>query len=235
MDDNSKTRYNIFAYMSLAEEVSQTMINNIREKVENGATLNQVLDKTLILDSSPWNFHNHLFPKITSFIPNAKAILIMRDPVDRLFSNFRFSAQLKRRKDDKLFTDQTPEGFHHYITQLLDPFSNLTDHSLKSTLYHEIVSDLLDNIQRENIAFIKFEEFIKDPVGVIELHILPILGLQPYSENRKIDAAENARTNPSKSVFKMLPETRKFIQNYFSKFNYELSMLLNDEKWTWGY
>ena len=232
MDDNSNTRYNMFAYMSLAEEISKTMSKNIRLKVEAGAPVDQLLDKTLILDSSPGNFNALPFSKLVSFVPNVKAILIMREPVDRLFSYFRFSAQVPARKNIPCFKNQTAEGFHEYVT---DKLRKSGKNAFAHATYNQHVVRLLDITPRKNIAFVQYEEFIKAPVDVIERDILPMLDLEPYSADKSSKILNNQRTNPSSHKYKMLPATRELMKDYFREYNHKLSVTLNDKKWTWGY
>jgi len=118
------------------------------------------------------------------FGPNLKLIFIMRNPVDRLFSDFKmwllWGACFKNPQDNILdentfskFLDQ----FFEY-EQETDRLHLKKQHPLINRgLYYKHIESYLKYFPRENMKFIVFEEFIKDPKKSCE-EIYEFLGLK---------------------------------------------------------
>ena len=235
-DDNGNSRFNLFAYMMLSRKASENIHEHVREALHNENDLlgkDDPLDSSLILDSSNTNYKWEMLQRIRKFIPNPRVIFSMRDPVEREFSNFRFSAQLVHKKDDPLIRDQTPEGFDRYVQQML----NLpTEKQFPQTQYPLHVQNILQTFPRDKVGFVKFEEYVQDPIAVLERDVLPVFGTGPFSEAVKESINKDSlKTNQSLRKYKMLNSTRKILQEHFSQSNRKVSELLNDSRWNWGY
>ena len=225
---NNTNPLNVYAYMSMFREATNkykrfSSLRHINASSSNKETISnhkRPIFKDLLMDSSPCNYRSA--EKIQHLLPNSKKIYLFRDPVERVFSSYRFSSQLiqSNRK-------QTPQGFHNYVTNILPTFKTL---DLRQAKYVNIARRALAVFPRENILFIRFEDYIRNPNRYIRNHVLPFLGLPPFKKEPlgKI-------SNTSKNKYSMKPETKKLLREAYAPFNHELAELLGDKKWTWGY
>lgn len=235
----------LHAYMRMfgeaAQEIENEMMdkhthfleNQLRNDNQNNADMTS-LSRAVLLDSSPGNYDLENMAKIAHLLPDSKLVFIMRDPVEREFSRYRFHYQLQSRKrfNEK---NQNAEGFHRYVTQRL----NATDHPWPTSLYSEYVEMALQLFKRENLLFIQFETFIEDPMTCLEEKLLPFLGLNEYklATRKRIvkELKQGDHSNVSKLKYSMFNKTKILLMKYFSQHNRKLADLLGDDMWTWGY
>ena len=172
---------------------------------------------------------------IHHIVPNAKLLYIMRDPVERLFSSYRFDFQY--RVDG--IGVQSPKGFHEYISNALESptyshISRPTKEKFTTGQYIDRIKRAVHTFGREKVLAIQFEEFTLDPVQCIRDNVLPFLSIPDYSPEILANISTEV-TNPSELQYEMLNETRARLQDYYRPYNNELSQLLDDDKWNWGY
>jgi len=100
--------------------------------------------------------------------PNAKILISLRDPIERLFSNYLMHEGIGRTK----------KSFHEVIeNELKNEFDNYKyELKLKRSLYSESVKRYIDTFGKDKVKIIIFEEFVKDTTSTIE-EILKFLGL----------------------------------------------------------
>ena len=172
--------------------------------------------------------------KIHHMLPDSRLIFIMRDPVDREFSNFRFRNQFDKRH---MFSDefQNPAGFHSYVLKMFEK----SKHPFRMSYYCFAVKAALNYFKRDHLLFLKFEELTQEPVHHYEKVVFPFLGIKKLDSETKDEIrkkyGDKKVVNESHFKYKMLPETREILQNHFEKFNNKLAKLLNDAKWKWNY
>ena len=232
-DDNNISRYNLFAYMSLSNPVANEIYGNIHLEMQRVDDLDKITKNNLhILDSSTTNVFSEHAIKLHKLVPNAKAIVILRDPVSREFSAFRFAAQISGKRKISWFRDQSPEGFDKYINYTI---TKSTGQRFRLSTYSVLVKELLKIFPKENLVIVQYEELVRDAVGMLESQILPMLKLAPFMEGERDKVLPNTVKNKGRLVYNMLDRTKITLQNYFRKYNQELSELLEDTKWTWGY
>ena len=104
------------------------------------------LSTSVLLDSSVGNYDPENLRKIAHLLPNSKLIFIMRNPVEREFSKYRYHFQISsKQKYKRKF--QNPQSFHNYVVQRL----NRTDTPWRTSRYHTYVETALSLFKRENL------------------------------------------------------------------------------------
>ena len=194
----------------------------------------------------------HLFHEI---IPNAKFIVLMRNPTARLYSYYWYFMP----EGVKGTNHAGPKVFHKlverqimYFNDCMKKYGNVvvcikqqteTDALMENTSTHRLVHGMYYmNIQKwlavypkENFIFVRAEDLhncknSREAVG----SIWKFLGL-PIDYRRDFD-----RKCKKKALYQtyppMLPETKIILDNFYRKYNKKLSELLNDNRFLWhGY
>ncbi len=160
-------------------------------------------------------------------VPEARLVLILRDPVDRAYSHYQLS--VRRGKDDLSFEealDAEPERLAGAEDRLLaDPAADVPAHRLHSYvargLYLEQLLRWEELYGRERILFVRSEDFFADPVGAVG-RVTGFLGLRPHPG--PLPPARNVASYDT-----MKPETRARLREVFAEPNRRLEEHLGRE------
>ena len=184
-------------------------------------------------------------------IPNAKFIVILRNPTARLYSNYWYFMP----KGVKGTNYAVPEVFHKlverqimYFNDCMKKYDNavvcikqqaitdaesiikITEH-LGPGLYYINIQKWLAVFPKENFIFIRTEDLHNNPEEIVG-SIWKFLGL-PVSYgsdfNRKSKEEALHQTYPP-----MLPETKIILDNFYREYDEKLSELLNDDRFMWN-
>ena len=196
--------------------------------------------------------------KIHHVQPNAKIIIMMRRPEDRLWSDYNFFKE----------SHKTASDFHTKVVQGIDwwhrcreelsvencAIGNDYDHvenprtdkvwvsegsdRVRIGIYYAFIKRWLDLFPRRNILFIKFEDYIQDPIRYMSDAVFPFLGLSDASLISKHNMQDNIAHGPRLSNKKshkqsMLLETRHILNSFYKPFNEELAYLIQDDRFLW--
>ena len=144
---------------------------------------------------------------IHQVVPNAKIIIILRNPVERAYSNF-------------LMFRQTNENlsFHRAIHRnFSDPDYDLTRRYLELGFYAKQVKKYLDVFGEKNVKILIFEEFIDDVTHTLK-DVLTFLGVKnktievsdkkynPYLEPRTIFSKSILSSEKIRKITKVIPK-----------------------------
>ncbi len=160
-------------------------------------------------------------------VPNIKIIVLLRNPVERAYSNYQME---KAHKQEELTFEEAiekePERIRGEFEEMLHNKNNSGRNYphrsyIKSGEYIDQIKPWLELFPKENFMFIRSEEFNKNTSFVYN-KILKFLGLHPfelkqYQKIRKRDYEE------------MNPDTRKKLIEYFKPHNQRLSEYLDIE------
>lgn len=143
--------------------------------------------------------HSYVVDRIKTFFPAAKLLIILRHPVFRALSNYRFSVEngLETRTAEEVFLKELPPPKNTGKISV-SPFAYL-----KRSHYPE----QLQPFQEENIHYVIFEELLRDPqrvlAGVFSYLGLPgeIISLPPKLP--KVNATKNKETIPGRVLEKL--------------------------------
>ncbi|KAK3096755.1 hypothetical protein FSP39_002955 [Pinctada imbricata] len=179
---------------------------------------------------------------IKHMIPDIKLIVMLREPIERLYSHYYHGSFGNDR-----------ESFHRDVISALETVKKCRQSfTLRSCLYNQTIMNQLnvpiyasmyhvhmktwmDVFPKEQIHIIRTEDFSKDLPGHMT-DVFKFLDISDVSQNllQNITATRHEReTQQKKSAGPMFPETRKILKAFFDKENRELVKLLNDTKFNW--
>jgi len=169
-------------YFSSRIPKKNSLLTPITDKNKYLKLFENVKDEKIIGEASPGYLHDPNVPKlIYNVSPNAKILISLRDPIERLFSNY-----LNQLRNDRLklsFHDEIQRSFKKKNDK--KPFLRL-----EFSLYLENVKRYLDIFGSKQVKIIIFEKWIKDSRHTLE-EILNFLDL-----NYKINEFEKESHNP---------------------------------------
>ncbi|GFN84158.1 sulfotransferase [Plakobranchus ocellatus] len=181
---------------------------------------------------------------VHKLLPHARIIVILRNPVDRLYSDFLYFQKQDKAQD--LFHSSAQKAIAS-LSQCLDTLSirscvyNYTVSSksrarLRIGLYSVYLNEWLSVFPRDQILVIRLEDYSAKPLTTIR-QVNKFLGLKSLSEEEAEDVLEkpvfNRRRASDKKLGKMLPETRDLLKQFYRPYNVELARLLQDERFLW--
>lgn len=170
--------------------------------------------------------------RVSKAIPEAKLIVLLRDPVDRAFSDYQnkvregnellsfeeaIRAEPKRisGEREKMFEDET------YYSKPLRRYSYIA-----RGRYHEQIAEWFSYFAREQFLILKSEELFATPRVVYE-QVLAFLGLEPHWPGQAYEM------NAGDYLEKVQPDTEKRLRTYFEPHNRKLYELL-EQDFGWG-
>ncbi|KAK3796978.1 hypothetical protein RRG08_015844 [Elysia crispata] len=190
---------------------------------------------------------------IYSLTPNAKFIIFMREPVDRLYSRFKHMIYVSPDIFGKYWGDPSPETFHQAAMRAIRVYTAcFQNFPVRQCLYNEslfeqtmindigiysaCLQDFVNLFPRENFLFLKFEEYTESREKIYN-RVLKFLDLGPLPKHLqgKLNSTEvhNAGHVPNSP---MLNKTRVALRRFFSPFVQELKKIVGSNLIkSWGY
>ena len=203
-------------------------------------------------------------PLLLSYIlPDAKYIVMLRNPVKRLYSEYWY---LCGNGDESRVEQLKRNGsrmFHEVVERSLNLFNNncksyylplqclhmwqegrekgrCNSVRLHASLYYLQLVKWFSVISRKQFFFIKSEELFHNPYEILR-QLIEFLELPPISDQSKSDIllkfTENSNKNVQKEYYDqhmaMLDETKVLLDNFFRPFNHKLVNLLQDKRFLW--
>ena len=212
--------------------------------------------------STIWDNHN-LFPTfgnttvsdpgiliahmIHKQIPHAKCVVIVRNPVKRLYSDYLYF----KKKEDK-----SPEKFHEIAKQAVDTFNDcLQNPSLTHThcsyaapsdgnhaflsrmrigLYYVHLQTWLTAFPGDQLMAVRLEDYSQNTATVLQ-DIFDFLGVKyiPKEEIEDFIERSKARNTNTKSYVKhgeMLDKTKAMLTEFYRPYNEKLAELVGDDR-----
>ena len=155
--------------------------------------------------------------------PNMKIIIILRNPVDRAYSQYHLS--VRQTAERRSFEDVVEENMNrlnkesHEHYEIKPKFSAKEDNYLKKGLYALQLRYWLKIFPRENILTVSTEEFESNQ-QIIYNKIFEFLNISKF-EVKNTKKMQKGNYPPIKS------ETRNLLLDYFRQHNHELFELIN--------
>lgn len=180
--------------------------------------------------SAYYMFHPHVPKRVAKVLPHVKLIVMLRNPVDRAYSQYNFEVDLGRetspfeealdrenerisKEREKLFADED------YVSFDYSRYSYLA-----RGIYVEQLQTWMSFFPKKQFLILKSEDFYTDPVAALKQtsKFLNLPELEP-DEKKKKYKLHNYNTTPYP---KMNPDTRKRLIEYFEPHNARLYDLL---------
>jgi len=166
--------------------IHESHMKRIEDTSKYLSLFKNVKNEKAIGEASPTYLFYPESPKlIKNAVPNARIIIILREPVERAFSHYLM------QKNNGTET----ESFHQVVQRGLNRSQNSNEYvpCLDRGKYHDQVSRYFKIFGHDKVKVLIFEEFIKDPLGTIKqtLDFLKIKSeppskiIQTYNEFRE--------------------------------------------------
>ena len=192
-------------------------------------------------------------------LPDAKFIVIMREPVKRLFSDYWyvFSTYIEPtwksiKYNSTYYKLNAKNMFHNSTVKAINMFNSCIDSGgswfhcvymfnisiplrLEAGMYYYHIAAWLNVFPRSQFLFLRMEDLASAPNVVMKrvwrfLHLRSdVVDTQPVSVN----VNSWIKSQKYKSSFEMLPETRKLLHAFYQPHNELLAQLLSDSKYLW--
>jgi N-acetylgalactosamine 4-sulfate 6-O-sulfotransferase len=175
--------------------------------------------------------------------PSAKFLLIVRNPRDRLYSDYLFFQKTFSAEE---FHHQVQSGLQILTSCFRDPkkhplycmYKNYKSdicrlcNRLRIGLYYVHISILFSVYPKENVYITNLDYYARRKVNVLE-DIFQFLDLEAMDRENIEDLVINSTRNKNKAGYKkagaMLNSTRTLLDEFYRPFNVRLSKLLNND------
>lgn len=179
--------------------------------------------------------------------PKAKIIVSLREPIDRLFSTYLYSAAAREK-----LKDPSNMKFHEHVSRAVPAYkdcfkrlpvracaynrtlSKLHPIDVISSAYAPFVEDWLKVFGKEQVMVLKFEDYSKDMSGTIK-EIYQFLDLPPLSDS-DFQQMKDMPVIPQNVYYKVAPiqnRTVKMLREFYNPFNTRLVKMLGDNRFLW--
>lgn len=238
-------------YLLNFKSAASKIVKDGRKMVTYDASQTTLVDSNFNIDNEDYCAMASAVPRV---LPEAKIVVIMRDPVPRVYSHFIYMHH-EFSKWPKAMKTNTPLYFHTHITAAIRDFQlclarnksvyecanqvRTSRQELQSWIgmgiYYIQLLQWMQFWPRENFLFLKTEEMAENPFAVIN-NITDFLSLDPISKEDALkwfSKKQNTRKTFLKSAkYEMLPETQRLLEIFFAPFNKRLQEMIGI---TWSY
>ncbi|MBN3299026.1 CHSTF sulfotransferase, partial [Amia calva] len=176
--------------------------------------------------------------------PDAKFIVMLRDPVERLYSDYLYFG----------IANKSAEDFHEKVSESLQLFEGcLLEFSMRSCVYNTTLNnampvrlqvglyivyilDWLTVFQRDQMLVLRLEDHASNRKYTMH-KVFDFLSLGPLTEQKEAEItkspASNTRRPADKNLGPMLPITREILKDFYSPFNEKLAKVLKNDSFLW--
>jgi hypothetical protein len=183
-------------------------------------------------DKGPdYMLHPTIAERVYNDFPNIKLIVVLRNPVDRSYSQFWFNKRRDREPLDtfeEAIANESELIFGEIEKQIADPFYVSWRHRrsgyLARSRYVEQLARWLEFYDREQLLVVDANNLRADPQNTMN-EVFAFLGLDSFTVS-----TENGEKNSDYPP--MDPEMRKTLLEYFKPYNANLEELLG-QKFNW--
>ncbi|KAK6328073.1 hypothetical protein J4Q44_G00000510 [Coregonus suidteri] len=181
---------------------------------------------------------------IHSLQPDARFIIMLRDPVERLYSDYLYFG----------ITNKSAEDFQEKVSESLQLFEGcLTEYTMRSCVYNTTLNnampvrlqvglyivyilDWLTVYSREQILVLRLEDHASNRKYTMH-KVFDFLNLGPLTEQKEAEItkspASNTRRPADKSLGPMLPVTKEILRDFYTPFNEKLAKVLRNDTFRW--
>ncbi|XP_064024298.1 carbohydrate sulfotransferase 15 isoform X2 [Pogoniulus pusillus] len=181
---------------------------------------------------------------IHAFQPNAKLIIMLRDPVERLYSDYLYFASANKSAED--FHEKVSESLQLFESCVLDfslracvynnSLNNAMPVRLQVGLYVVYLLDWLTVFDKDQILVLRLEDHASNMRYTMHM-VFRFLDLGPLSEKQEAiitkSPASNTRRPEDRNLGPMLPTTKAILRDFYRPFNTKLAQVLFDDAFLW--
>ncbi|XP_048407327.1 carbohydrate sulfotransferase 15 [Stegostoma tigrinum] len=251
-------RYLIEDYLDLfdlaAHQIQSQIANASAEQEIKSNTVIGEASASTMWDNNAWqNFYHRtadgeppylILDFLHAVLPSAKLIVMLRDPVERLYSDYLYF----------ISANKSVEDFHEKVKDSLQIFDGCLMHSsLRSCVYNCTVNsampvrlqiglyavflwDWFTVYNPNQFLILRLEEHAADLRKSMH-RVFDFLNLGSLTDQQEAavinNPASNTRRPKDKSLGPMLSKTRELLKDFYGPFNEKLALLLNDDSFLW--
>jgi hypothetical protein len=183
--------------------------------------------KTITGEATPYISHSLTPERVAQVVPGARLIALLRDPVERAYSDY----QMVARKDREHKTFEEAIGAAENVRPPDDEVDDTPNrrgragpgHSRHGYLSRSIYVDQLlrwsEFFPREQLLVLKSEDFFEKPIEILKV-VLQYLELPEWEPGEEV--LEGGKRNEGGYEERMDPATRKRLEVYFEPHNRRL-------------
>uniref|UniRef100_A0AAX7UXL7 Sulfotransferase n=1 Tax=Astatotilapia calliptera TaxID=8154 RepID=A0AAX7UXL7_ASTCA len=176
--------------------------------------------------------------------PDARFIVMLRDPVERLYSDYLYFGSANKSAED----------FHEKVSESLQLFEGcLTEFTMRSCVYNTTVNnampvrlqvglyivylmDWLTIFSRKQILVLRLEDHASNRKYTMH-QVFEFLNLGPLTKEIESEItrspASNTRRPADKNLGPMLPITKDILRDFYTPFNEKLAKVLQNDSFLW--
>jgi len=161
-------------FFDISDSRQREKMQKIREGDNYNNLFQSINNEVAIGESTSSYLADPLAPNyIHKTVPNARIIISLRDPVDRVYSHYLHRINL----------DNSVESFTDFIKKHLINLEKglLPDNVLHQSMFYDQVTRYLNEFGKKNVKILIFEEWIKNIKETIE-NLEKFLGVEKFSE-----------------------------------------------------
>ena len=183
--------------------------------------------RTITGEASPYIAHRYAPERMAQVIPHARLIALLRDPVERAYSDYQMVA--RKDREHKTFEEAigleepTEEGGGENPEDEEHVGLNEDSEYLARSIYIDQLLRWSEFFPREQLLVLKSEEFFDDPKETLKV-VLEFLALPQWEPG--FEELEGGKRNEGRYEQEMDPSTRRRLEEYFEPHNRRLYDLL---------
>lgn len=176
--------------------------------------------------------------------PDARFIVMLRDPVERLYSDYLYFG----------IANKSAEDFHEKVSESLQLFEGcLTMYRMRACVYNTTLNnampvrlqvglyivyilDWLTVFSRDQILVLRLEDHASNRKYTMH-KVFDFLNLGSLTEQKEAEItrspASNTRRPADKNLGPMLPITRDVLRDFYKPFNEKLAKVLRNDSFRW--
>ena len=193
--------------------------------------------RTITGEASPYIAHRYAPERMAGVVPQARLIALLRDPVERAYSDYQMVA--RKDREHKTFEEaigleepseagealsfskegEKPEGEERVGL-------NEDSEYVSRSIYVDQLLRWMEYFPTEQLLVLKSEDFFEDPKETLEV-VLEFLGLPEWEPGA--EELEGGKRNEGRYEQQMGPSTRRRLEEYFEPRNRRLYGLLDTD------
>ncbi|CAG6016864.1 unnamed protein product [Menidia menidia] len=257
--EGSQENYPVEHYLDLFDLAANNILEGLRRNSSEDHRAQQITtgeaSVSTMWDNQGWS-HLHRDSEdheppflVQDFIhtvqPNARIIIMLRNPVERLYSDYLYFTT----------ADKSAEDFHEKVTVSVKVFQTcLSERSLRSCIYRTstfksmpvrlnlgvyfvYILDWLTVFHKEQILVLQLEDYSTNIKATMK-RVFDFLRVGPLSEELEAVLVKhpmfNTRRTKDKKLGPMLPATKDLLDKFYQPFNQKLAEVLKNNSFLWS-
>ncbi|CAH2322833.1 carbohydrate sulfotransferase 15 [Pelobates cultripes] len=249
------SRFPLEDYLDLFDLAAQEIQDNYNKDkgIEDDLLIGEASASTM-WDNSAWSyFYDNVTNTeppvliqdfIHAFQPDAKFIVMLRNPVERLYSDYLYFAIANKSAED--FHDKVNESLQIFDSCLQvsslracaynTTFSNILPVRLQVGLYVVYLWDWLSLFEKNQFLVMRLEDHAVNITQSMRL-VCNFLRLGPLSNKEESSITHNPASNSRRpedcNLGPMLPQTRQMLKDFYRPYNQRLAEMLANNAYLW--